>query len=135
MMTEAMHNPFLMDRFVALKAAEYVRHAWSSMGSELVLRPGGLVERRADETLGRALALLEEVSREGLMPAIARARFGDVARAEDGGKGLAGVVAREPGYFNPLVELLEARASDDPDGDHDWDPGSRVGAGLEGLAL
>ncbi|MFL5404308.1 MAG: lysine 5,6-aminomutase subunit alpha TIM-barrel domain-containing protein, partial [Myxococcales bacterium] len=50
MMTEAMHNPFLMDRYVALKAADYVRRAWKSMGTELVLRPGGIVERRADET-------------------------------------------------------------------------------------
>jgi len=94
---------------VALKAADYVRRAWRSMGSELTLRPGGVVERRADETLGRALALLEEVARDGLVQAIGRARFGDVARAEDGGKGLAGVVERGPGYFNPLVELLEAR--------------------------
>ncbi|HEX9244356.1 MAG TPA: lysine 5,6-aminomutase subunit alpha [Anaeromyxobacter sp.] len=109
MMTEAMHNPFLMDRFSALKAADYVRRAWRSMGAEVVLRPDGLVVRRADETLGRALALLEEVAREGLLRAISRARFGDVARAEDGGKGLAGVVERAPDYFNPLVEILEAR--------------------------
>jgi beta-lysine 5,6-aminomutase alpha subunit len=79
------------------------------MGSELQLRSGGIVERRADETLGQALALLEEVAREGLMKAIGRARFGDVARQEDGGKGLAGVVERVPGYFNPLLEILEAR--------------------------
>jgi beta-lysine 5,6-aminomutase alpha subunit len=108
MMTEAMHNPFLMDRFAALKAADYVHRAFRSMGSELLLRRGGMVERRADETLGRALALLEEVARDGLMAAIGRARFADVARAEDGGKGLAGVVERAPGYFNPLLELLEA---------------------------
>jgi beta-lysine 5,6-aminomutase alpha subunit len=138
MMTEAMHNPFLMDRFVALKSAEYVRRAWSSMGGEVMLRPGGLVQRRADETLGRALALLEEVARDGLMASIARARFGDVARAEDGGKGLAGVVERAPGYFNPLVELLEAQASaEDPDGDDDGDldPARALGTGVEGLAL
>jgi beta-lysine 5,6-aminomutase alpha subunit len=108
MMTEAMHNPFLMDRYSALKAADYVHRAWRSMGSELQIRPGGLIERRADETLGKALALLEEVARDGLMKAIGRARFGDIARAEDGGKGLAGVVERGPGYFNPLLEILEA---------------------------
>jgi beta-lysine 5,6-aminomutase alpha subunit len=77
------------------------------MGAELVLREGGVVVGRADETLGRALALLEEVAKDGLVKAIGRARFGDVARAEDGGKGLAGVVERAPGYFNPLLELLE----------------------------
>jgi beta-lysine 5,6-aminomutase alpha subunit len=101
-----------------------------------VLRPGGIVERRAGETLGRAQALLEDVARDGLMPSIAKARFGDVARAEDGGKGLAGVVERAPGFFNPLVELLEERAAagDGPD-DGDFDPATPVGAGVEGLAL
>ena len=84
MMTEAMHNPFLMDRFVALKAADYVRRAWSSMGAELVLRPGGLVERRADETLGRALALLEEVAAEGLVGAIGHGALR--RRRADGGR-------------------------------------------------
>ncbi len=109
MMTEAMHNPFLMDRYVALKSADYVRRAWRSMGAELRLAPGGMVERRADETLGKALALLEEVAHDGLMKAIGKARFGDVARSEEGGKGLAGVVERATGYFNPFLEIMEAR--------------------------
>ncbi len=108
MMTEAMHNPFLMDRYTALKSADYVYRAFRSMGSELQLRPGGMVERRANETLGKALALLEEVARDGLMTAISKARFGDVARSEDGGKGLSGVVPREEGYFNPFLEIMEA---------------------------
>jgi beta-lysine 5,6-aminomutase alpha subunit len=110
MMTEAMHNPFLMDRYVALKTADYVYRAWRSMGAELRLDPEGMVSRRARETLGRALTLLEEVAADGLLRAIGRARFGDVARSEDGGKGLAGVVERAPDYFNPFLEILEASA-------------------------
>jgi beta-lysine 5,6-aminomutase alpha subunit len=109
MMTEAMHNPFLMDRYVALKTADYVYRAWRSMGAELAFRPDGIVVRRANETLSRALALLEEVARDGLMKAIGKARFGDVARTEDGGKGLAGVVPRAPNYFNPFLEIMEGR--------------------------
>ncbi len=109
MMTEAMHNPLLMDRFVALQASSYVSRAWRSMGGELQFRPGGLVERRAAETLGRALGLLEEVAQEGLFAAIGKGRFGDVSRREDGGKGLGGVVERAPGYFNPFLDLLEGR--------------------------
>src|SRR5689334_24010988 len=79
MMTEAMHNPLLMDRYVALKGADYVYRAWRSMGAELQLRPDGLVARRADATLTKALGLLEEVAELGLMKAIGQARFGDVA--------------------------------------------------------
>lgn len=109
MMTEAMHNPYLMDRYAALKGADYVYRAWRSMGGELQLKPGGLVERRAQETLERAHRLLEEVAAEGLVAAIGKARFGDVARAEDGGKGLSGVVPRAPEYFNPFLDVLEGR--------------------------
>lgn len=109
MMTEAMHNPFLMDRYVALKSADYVYRAWKSMGEEIQFRPGGMVEGRAKETLGKALHLLEEVADAGLFAAIGKARFGDVARAEDGGKGLSGVVERAPGYFNPFLDILEGR--------------------------
>jgi beta-lysine 5,6-aminomutase alpha subunit len=97
-----------MDRYVALKSADYVHRAWRSMGAEIVLRPDGLVVRRARETLGRAEALLEEVAQDGLARAIGRARFGDVARTEEGGKGLSGVVVRAPGYFNPFLEIMEA---------------------------
>jgi beta-lysine 5,6-aminomutase alpha subunit len=110
MMTEAMHNPLLMDRYEALKCADYVYRAWRGMGGEIQLRPGGAVERRAGETLGKALALLEEVAEEGLMKAIGKARFGDVARTEDGGKGGSGVVERASGYFNPFLEILEGTA-------------------------
>jgi beta-lysine 5,6-aminomutase alpha subunit len=109
MMTEAMHNPLLMDRYVALKSAAYVYRAWKSMGGEIQFREDGLVQRRARRTLEEARELLEEVARDGLAAAIGRARFGDVARSEDGGKGLAGVVERDPGYFNPFLEILEAR--------------------------
>jgi beta-lysine 5,6-aminomutase alpha subunit len=106
MMTEAIHNPLLMDRYAALKSADYVYRAWRSMGGELELRPDGMVAARARETLGEAERLLERVAADGLVRAIGDACFGDVARAETGGKGLPGVVEREPDYFNPFLELM-----------------------------
>jgi beta-lysine 5,6-aminomutase alpha subunit len=108
MMTEAMHNPFLMDRYVALKTADYVYRAWRTLGGEIQWTPGGAIERRANGNLHEAMDLLEEVARDGLMAAIGKARFGDVARSEGGGKGLSGVVERTPDYFNPFLEILEA---------------------------
>jgi beta-lysine 5,6-aminomutase alpha subunit len=110
MMTEAMHNPFLMDRYVALKAAGYVYRAARHLGDEIAFNPDGIVARRQREVFDKALALLEEVAQDGMMAAIAKARFGDTARTETGGKGLDGVFERAPDYFNPFLEILEGRA-------------------------
>src|SRR5213082_1791835 len=105
MMTEAMHNPFLMDRYVALKSAAYVYRAARHLGEEIRFKPEGIVARRQREVFDEALALLEEVAKDGIMAAI-----GDTARRPDGGKGLEGVVEKGPEYFNPFLEILEGAA-------------------------
>jgi beta-lysine 5,6-aminomutase alpha subunit len=110
MMTEAMHNPFLMDRYVALKSASYVYRAARHLGDEISFKPEGIVARRQRQVFDEALALLEEVAKDGMMAAIGKARFGDTARTPEGGKGLDGVVERATGYFNPFLEILEGKA-------------------------
>src|SRR5438128_2967856 len=107
MMTEAMHNPFLMDRYVALKSAAYVYRGARHLGDEITFKSNGIVANRQREVFDKALALLEEGARDGMMVAISKARFGDTARTEEGGKGLDGVVGRAPDYFNPFLEILE----------------------------
>ncbi|MCC6997982.1 MAG: D-lysine 5,6-aminomutase subunit alpha [Deltaproteobacteria bacterium] len=107
MMTEAIHNPYLHDRFVAIKGADYVFRAARHLGDELRWNPDGLVVRRAREVLASAHALLRETVEEGLWSAIARGVFADVKRPETGGRGLEGVFARAPEYLNPVLEALE----------------------------
>ncbi|MCA1829279.1 MAG: lysine 5,6-aminomutase subunit alpha [Myxococcales bacterium] len=107
MMTEAMHNPFLMDRYVALKSASYLYRAARHLGEEISFRPDGIVARRQRDVFDQALRLLEEVAKDGMMAAIGKARFGDTARTPEGGKGLDGVVEKAPDYFNPFLEILE----------------------------
>jgi beta-lysine 5,6-aminomutase alpha subunit len=109
MMTEALHTPLLQDRHAALKSATYVHRAARHLGDEISFRPEGRVAQRQREVFAKALALLEETAADGMVAAIGRARFGDVARLETGGKGLSGVVRRTPDYFNPLLEILEGR--------------------------
>jgi beta-lysine 5,6-aminomutase alpha subunit len=111
MMTEALHTPVLMDRYVALKTADYIYRACKNFGREFTLRRDGLIVRRAHEVLGEAEALLAETAQDGLWAAIGKARFGDVSRLPDGGKGLDGVAARDPAYFNPFLEILEAEGA------------------------
>ncbi len=106
MMTEAIHTPFLQDRFLGIENARYVFDTMRDLGEELSITPGGRIERRAQEVLAQAQAMLEEIEAIGLPAAIGRGQFADIARQSDGGKGLAGVVTRAEGYFNPFPELM-----------------------------
>jgi beta-lysine 5,6-aminomutase alpha subunit len=106
MLTEAIHTPFLGDRALSLENAAYVMNAARHLGDELVLRPGGKIERRARDVLSGCEVLLEHVAETGLMRAIESATFADVSRTPDGGRGFEGVFARADDYFNPFEEAL-----------------------------
>jgi beta-lysine 5,6-aminomutase alpha subunit len=108
MMTEAMHTPLLADRYVALKAASYIHRAAAGIDEEFTVREDGKIANRAREVFGRAMELLEECQRDGMVAAIGRGHFGDVKRTETGGKGLDGVLEKAPDYFNPFQDMLEA---------------------------
>jgi beta-lysine 5,6-aminomutase alpha subunit len=108
MLTEAIHTPFLHDRYLALQGARYVMTAAGGLGGELDVRPGGKVAARAAEVLDGAVEMLEHVAGAGLMRALEEGMFAGIRRTRDGGKGLEGVVERAPGYFNPLMEHMLA---------------------------
>src|SRR5579883_2399845 len=106
MPTEAIHTPFLGDRALALENARYVMNAARHFGDEVVLRPGGAIERRAHAVLADCEGLLERVAAMGLMKAIESGLFADVARAPEGGRGFEGVFARGADYYNPFEQAL-----------------------------
>ncbi len=106
MLTEAIHTPFLQDRYLAIRNAELVMNAVKSIGSEMIFRPGGLVQTRAQTVLDRTLALLRRVEENGLMDSIAAGVFAEVKRAKNGGKGLSGVAAKTDAYYNPVLDVF-----------------------------
>lgn len=110
MMTEAMHTPLLADRYVALKAASYIHRAARGIDEEFTVREDGKIAERARFVFGKAIELLEECRKDGMVAAIGRGRFGDVKRAETGGKGLDGVIEKSADYFNPFLDLMEGRS-------------------------
>ena len=110
MFSEAVHTPLLMDRFLSLKSARYIFGTARHLGDEIQWKPGGIVERRAQEVLANAHGLLGEVRRESIWEAIARGAFADVKRTRTGGKGYAGVVERHADYVNPILDVLEGRS-------------------------
>jgi beta-lysine 5,6-aminomutase alpha subunit len=111
MFSEAIHNPLLMDRYLALKATRYVFGACRHLGDEITFKPGGIIARRAVHVLDEALGLLEQVRRDSIWEAIGRGAFADVKRERTGGKGYSGVVERSRDYLSPILAELERGAS------------------------
>ncbi len=111
MLTEAIHTPFLGDRALSLENARYIMNTARHLGDEIVLRPGGTIERRAHGVLAACESLLRRVSEIGLMAAIQSATFADVSRSPDGGRGFDGVFARAGDYVNPFEEALKFAGS------------------------
>ncbi|HEY5494507.1 MAG TPA: lysine 5,6-aminomutase subunit alpha [Candidatus Anoxymicrobiaceae bacterium] len=113
MLTEGIHTPFMQDRKLAIDNALYVMNNIASFADEVEFRADGLMARRARQVLGRALAFLEEVERQGLFESVERGLFADIERRKDGGKGADGVVRKEPGYWNPVEDHLRKHSTGD----------------------
>lgn len=109
MLTEAIHTPFLSDRYLGLLNANYLFNNARHLHEELSIVPDGAIETRAKEVLKKATSLLEDVAKEGLVESISKGRFAAVVRKPDGGKGLDGVFERSADYFNPFMEQLDPR--------------------------
>jgi beta-lysine 5,6-aminomutase alpha subunit len=108
MMTEAVVTPWLSDRDIALQNVQYVREAAGALHQDFVPAPGGFIQRRAQQVLAEAVALLEQIVDGGLLDAIGDGTFGIMKRPPEGGKGLDGVVRHAEGYYNPASDTLEA---------------------------
>ncbi|HNX72920.1 MAG TPA: lysine 5,6-aminomutase subunit alpha [Spirochaetales bacterium] len=111
MLTEAIHTPFMMDRYIAVDTAKYVMNNMASFGDEIEFRQDGIIVKRAHEVLDEALDFLREVQRLGLMESIEQGHFADIRRAKDGGKGLDGLVEKADNYWNPVEKQLRKALS------------------------
>ncbi len=106
MLTEAVHTPFLQDRALSIENAKYIFNNARHLADEITYKPGGIIQRRSEEILDQAAKQLEEIAREGLMPALSRGVFANIARPVDGGKGAGGVIPKGPEYRNPFKETM-----------------------------
>ncbi len=106
MPTEAIHTPFMSDRYLSIENAKYIFNNMKSIGEEMEFKEGGIVRNRAKQVLDNAIALLEKLNEEGLFSALEKGIFGDVKRPKNGGKGLEGVCEKGANYLNPFVNLM-----------------------------
>ena len=106
MPTEAIHTPFMSDRFLSIENAKYIFNNMKSIGDEVEFKEGGIVRTRAKEVLDKAIELLEKLNKEGLFTALEKGIFADVKRPRNGGKGLDGVTPKGQNYMNPFIKIM-----------------------------
>lgn len=114
MMTEAMHTPHMGDRYLALENAQYVMNNARHLGEEILYRPGGRIQNRAQTVLNDAALLLERVQKEGMFSVLEAGVFADVFRPATGGKGADGVFLKSELYYNPVEDELRKRMGLNP---------------------
>ncbi len=107
MITEAVHTPFMSDRYLAIENAQYIFNNMKSIGEEVEFKKDGMIQKRAQKVVNDAYQLLSQIEKEGLFNALEKGMFADVKRPKTGGKGLAGVTAKTENYFNPFIDLMK----------------------------
>jgi beta-lysine 5,6-aminomutase alpha subunit len=108
MLTEAVHTPLMQDRFLSIENAKYIFNNMRDLGDEIEFKENGIIHKRAQEVLDKALDLLQRVEKEGLFSALEKGIFADVKRPKNGGKGLNGVSEKTEGYLNPFIKLMKS---------------------------
>ncbi|MBR6333788.1 MAG: lysine 5,6-aminomutase subunit alpha [Bacteroidales bacterium] len=109
MPTEAIHTPFMSDRYLSIENARYIFNDMRSIGEEMEFREGGICRERAKTVLNNTIDLLKQIEKEGMFTALEKGIFGDVKRPMNGGKGLGGVVTKGEYYFNPFIKMMKER--------------------------
>ncbi len=109
MLTEAIHTPFIQDRYLAIENARYIMNNARHLREEFEIVPNGRMQKRASEVLAKAADLLSQVAGIGLFTALERGMFADVKRTREGGKGLQGVFMQAAEYYNPFLDNMKAK--------------------------
>lgn len=110
MPTEAVHTPWLQDRSIAIRDANYILTGSRGISSEFGYKSDGFIAKFAQEVLDNAVDLLERIDDIGLLKAIEKRYFAGVSRTIDGGKGADGVFPVERGvYMNPFFQMMGSK--------------------------
>ncbi|HSW35349.1 MAG TPA: lysine 5,6-aminomutase subunit alpha [Candidatus Limnocylindrales bacterium] len=109
MLTEAIHTPFLSDRYLSIASGRYIFNNARHLGEEIFFKEGGRIQKRAARLLDDACSMLQEIKKIGLEASLEQGMFADIKRSRDGGKGLEGVITRHEQYYNPFFPIFMKR--------------------------
>jgi len=104
MPTEALHTPYIHDRFLSLESALHVRNACRSFSLELEFRKNGQAEQRACQLLNQASDTLLKIKKVGIWDSLSHGVFSQIRREKRGGKGYEGVFKKGKFYLNPFLD-------------------------------
>jgi beta-lysine 5,6-aminomutase alpha subunit len=107
MLTEAIHTPFMQDRFLGVDNAKYVLNTIADFSDDIEFKKDGIMQTRAKNVLDQTIDFLEDINKTDLFDAIEKKKFAEVSRPKNGGKGLEGVVQKADDYYNPFYAFLE----------------------------
>jgi beta-lysine 5,6-aminomutase alpha subunit len=106
MLTEAIHTPFISDRYLSIANSRYIFNNARNLGLEVNFAPGGKIQTRAAFLLDEACKMLQEIEKIGLEASMEQGMFADIKRSREGGKGGSGVFERHEDYYNPFFDLF-----------------------------
>lgn len=106
MLTEAIHTPFMSDRYLSIENARYIFNNLKDIGDEVEFKKDGIIQKRAQQVLDESIQLLEKMVQDGLFVSLSKGTFANIKRPIDGGKGLDGVFEKGKNYFNPFVKRM-----------------------------
>ncbi len=104
MPTEAIHTPYVQDRYLSLESALHVRRAAGSLGQEVRFQPNGQGAARARQLLARTEESLARIAEDGLWNSLASGAFSAIKRTRRGGRGYDGVFRKGHFYLNPFLD-------------------------------
>ena len=106
MLTEAVHTPFMSDRYLAIENANYINKTMQDFGDEIEFKKGGIIRNRAEKVLDDSINLLQEIANIGIFDTLEKGLFAGIKRPINGGKGLKGVSLKDSIYVNPILDQM-----------------------------
>jgi beta-lysine 5,6-aminomutase alpha subunit len=106
MLTEAVHTPFMSDRYLAIENANYINTTMKDFGDEIEFKKDGIIVNRANKVLDDAITLLKEIENKGMFETLEEGIFAGIKRPVDSGKGLKGVTKKQEYYTNPILDQM-----------------------------
>lgn len=99
MLTEALHTPFVQDRYLAIENTKYIKNNLKSISNEFYIKDDGIIKKRAVEVFEKAISTLEEISSIGLFKALSEGYFSNTKRPINEGRGFEGVIKKDIDYI------------------------------------